>query len=49
MGGVIYPKLEDISLDRAKIRKAIMKLKNGAVLGPDGIPVDILKFSVTSS
>ena len=37
------PKLEHISINRVKIRKAINNLKNGATPGPDGVTVDILK------
>ena len=37
------PKLEEASINRVKIRKPIMQLKNGAWPGPDGIPVEILK------
>ena len=43
MDEVVYPKLEDIRIDRVKIRKAILGLKNGATPGPDGVPVEILK------
>ena len=37
------PSLEEVSINRVKIRKSIMRLKNGAAPGPDGITVEILK------
>ena len=36
------PKLEIVSINKVKIRKAIRNLKNGAAPGPDGILVEIL-------
>ena len=40
------PLIKEVSIDRERIRKAIMRLKNNAAPGPDGIPVSFLKTFV---
>ena len=40
------PTITNVSIEKVKIRKAIMKLKNNAAPGPDGIPVSFLKSFV---
>ena len=35
--------ITEVNIDRVKIRKTIMKLKNNVALGPDRIPVSFLK------
>ena len=37
------PTITNVTIDKVKIRKAIMKLKSNAAPRPDGIPVSFLK------
>ena len=37
------PKLKEITINRVKIREAIMKTKSGGAAGPDGITIDFVK------
>ena len=40
------PKLKEATINKVKIRAAIMKTKSGAVPGPDGISIDFVKIFV---